>query len=309
MTHKLLLGVDGGGSRTRVIIADEAGSVLGVGEAGAGNYQSVGFAAATHEIVTAIRIARMRAQLDDTSPFAAACFGLAGAGRPDDQQRFKVWAAQQNITSACVCVSDAELVLAAGTPAGWGAALICGTGSCCWARAADGRSVRIGGWGYLLGDEGGGYDLAVRTLRLATQTADGRAAAHTILATVLEHWRLTASSDLIRHVYRAEMSRAEVADVSRRVLDLADTGDTYAIQLLDDSARSLALLLTTAVRRLDLHEPPVALAGGILGASRMLRSMVYEHAEISLGPVVYVDDPAQGAIRLAQELYTTLQTF
>src|SRR4029453_12414402 len=78
--------------------------------------------------------------------------------------------------------------LAAGAPEGWGVALIAGTGSFCWGRDAAGRSARVGGWGFLLGDEGSGYDLAVQALRLATQTADGRAEAHAILRAILDHW-------------------------------------------------------------------------------------------------------------------------
>jgi N-acetylglucosamine kinase-like BadF-type ATPase len=276
--------------------------VLGVGAAGTGNYQSVGFAAATHEILTAIRNARTHAQLDDAVLLGAACLGLAGAGRPNDRQRFNAWALQQSLAEVCMCVSDTELVLAAGTPAGWGAALISGTGSCCYAQSADGRSVRVGGWGYLLGDEGSGYDLAIQALRLATQTADGRAEAQAILAAVLSHWSLNEPSDLIRHVYQADMSRADVAGVSRRILELAELGDSHARSLLNNAACSLGRLLAATARRLGLHTPPVALAGGVL-ASRTLQSLVCEYANIPLGPVAYVDDPAQGAIKLALATY------
>jgi N-acetylglucosamine kinase-like BadF-type ATPase len=167
--------------------------------------------------------------------------------------------------------------------------------------------VRVGGWGYLLGDEGSGYDLATHALRLATQTADGRAGAHSILAAILDHWSLATPADLIRHVYRADLPRAEIADVSRRVIDLAENGDPHARNLLDDAAQSLTQLLMTAVNRLELYTPPIALAGGVLGASPTLRSMIYERVGMPLGPVVYVDDPALGAIRLAQRLCTTLQ--
>ncbi len=133
---QLLLGIDGGGSRTRVAIADASGAVLGKGQAGSSNHQSVGFAAATQALHEAIRAARMDAGIDAHTPFDAACFGLAGAGRPDDQMRFTAWAAEYGIATNVRCVSDAEIILAAGTPEQWGVALISGTGSLCWATRA-----------------------------------------------------------------------------------------------------------------------------------------------------------------------------
>jgi N-acetylglucosamine kinase-like BadF-type ATPase len=303
MAHKqLILGVDGGGSRTRALLADAAGQVLAAGEAGPSNYQSVGFAAATHALEAAIGAARQGAGLTAETPLEVACFGLAGMGRVTDRARFEAWAAGQRIARRCAFVSDAEVVLAAGTPEGWGVALIGGTGSFCWGRAADGHSGRVGGWGYLLGDEGSGYDLAIQALRLATQTADGRAAAHAILRAVLDHWNLGSPDQLIAHVYHPERTRAEIAGVSLPVLALAGSGDPHAVALLERAAGELARMLAAIIRKLDLHQPPVAMAGGLLGASPRLRTAIVEQCGHALGPLNYVEDPARGALSLGRQL-------
>src|SRR5690349_23074473 len=84
-TTHLLLGVDGGGSRTRALLAGANGCVLGAGAAGPSNYQSVGFAAATEALHTAIAGARAAAGIAPETPVDAACFGLAGTGRPGDR--------------------------------------------------------------------------------------------------------------------------------------------------------------------------------------------------------------------------------
>jgi N-acetylglucosamine kinase-like BadF-type ATPase len=274
--------------------------VLGRGQAGSSNHQSVGFAAATQALHEAIRAARMDAGIDAHTPFDAACFGLAGAGRPDDQMRFTAWAAEYGIATNVRCVSDAEIILAAGTPEQWGVALISGTGSLCWARSPDGSSVRVGGWGYLLGDEGGGYDLAVRALRLAAQTADGRAAAHTLLAAVLEYWGLAEPTQLIGYVYRTELTRASIAEVGKLVLHLAEAGDTHAVGLTERAGGELAHMVTVAVGRLGLDTPPVALAGGLFATSMLLRAALLSRVSTRLGPVAYVDQPVTGAITLAR---------
>lgn len=301
----LLLGIDGGGSFTRAAIADASGSVLGKGQAGSSNHQSVGFAGATQALHKAIAAACKDAGLEAQTRFDAACFGLAGAGRPDDQMRFTAWAAEYGIATNVRCVSDAEIILAAGTPEQWGVALISGTGSLCWARAPDGSSVRVGGWGYLLGDEGSGYDLAVRALRIAVQTADGRAAAHTLLAAVLEYWGLDHPTQLIGYVYRAELTRASIAEVSKLVLNLADVGDMHAVELIERAAGDLAHMLTVAVGRLGIDAPPVALAGGLFATNMLLRVALLSRVRIRLGPVTYVDDPVVGAITLARGIFQT----
>jgi N-acetylmuramic acid 6-phosphate etherase len=297
---QLLLGIDGGGSYTRAAIADPSGAVLGKGQAGSSNYQSVGFAAATRALHEAIAAARMDAGLESHTRFDAACFGLAGAGRPDDQMRFTAWAAENGIASKVRCVSDAEIILAAGTPEQWGVVLISGTGSLCWARAPDGSSVRVGGWGYLLGDEGSGYDLAVRALRVAAQTADGRAAAHTLLAAVLEYWGLDQPTQLIGYVYRPELTRAAIAEVGKLVLNLAEAGDTHAVGLVERIGGELADMVTVAVSRLGIDAPPLALAGGLFATSMLLRTTLLSQVRRQLGPVTYVDQPVVGAITLAR---------
>ncbi|NJM40154.1 MAG: hypothetical protein HC853_05015 [Anaerolineae bacterium] len=140
----ILLGVDGGGTRTRARLADANGSVLGTGEAGSSNMQAQGAEAAQREILSAISHAFADAGLPP-SPIHAACLGLAGAARPDERDLMTRWA-MQTICKYITLVSDVELVLAAGTPALWGVALIAGTGSIAWGKTQDGRTAaRVAG--------------------------------------------------------------------------------------------------------------------------------------------------------------------
>jgi N-acetylglucosamine kinase-like BadF-type ATPase len=298
----LLLGIDGGGSNTRALLADRSGALLGAGAAGPSNYQAIGFDATTQALQAAIDAAFHDAGMERAGPVATICLGLAGAGRPEDRQRFEAWVARQAIARRSAVVSDAELVLAAGTPDGSGVALICGTGSIAWGRAPDGRSARAGGWGYLLGDEGSGYDIALRALRLATQTADGRAAAPALLQAALDHWDLHTPEQLIGHIYRPEATRAEIAALSRRIVALADASEPAAARLLDDAAHDLARLVAAVAHKLDLIAPPVALGGGLLGASHRLRRGIAEVGSVELGALIYVDEPARGALAIARRL-------
>jgi N-acetylglucosamine kinase-like BadF-type ATPase len=190
--------------------------------------------------------------------------------------------------------------MAGGTPDGWGVALISGTGSVCLGRARDGRTARVGGWGPLLGDEGSGYDIAMRALRLATQAVDGRAEAPALVKAVLQHWSLAEASLLIHYVHAPERTAAELAGLATVVLGLAARNDPAARSVVDEAARDLARHVDAIVRSLRLQKPAVAMGGALLGGQ--VRAAVLAAVKSELGPVKYVSDPSQGALVLARRL-------
>ncbi len=299
---ELLVGIDGGGSKTLALVADSAGVLLGRGEAASSNYQSVGFTAAVAAIELATSNALQHAGYDPRAPISAACFGLAGAARAADRARFDAWLVEQGRVARWKIVNDAELVLAAGTRAGWGIALICGTGSMCYGRASDGRTARTGGWGYLMDDEGSGYWIGVQGLRLATQTADGRATATTLLNTIRDHWQLKEPAELIGHVYHPARTRADIAGLAQHIAALTEQGDPFAQELMAQAARELAYLVAVVVRTLDLREPDLALGGGFIGVQEGLQRAVLAQAGVDLCRCTCVAEPARGAVILARQM-------
>jgi N-acetylglucosamine kinase-like BadF-type ATPase len=304
----LLLGVDGGGSTTEAVVADIEGRVLGRGRGPASNHHRVGLDGFRQAMTAAIEGAVQDATGARPGAnghawpqsVASACFGLAGVDTPEDVQLVTTWARQQGLAAPLQVVNDSELVLAAGTPQGWGVALISGTGSVCLGRDPDGRSLRVGGWGYLLGDEGSGYQVALRALRVATQTADGRAEAHGLLDAALRHWSLPEPSALIAHVHSPSMTQAEIAGLATAVLALAAQGDAAALAIVDEAAHELARHVDAVVRQLGLIRPALALAGGLMRPH--LRQAVQAAVRSELGSVEHVADPLSGAVVLARRL-------
>ncbi|HEV7500370.1 MAG TPA: BadF/BadG/BcrA/BcrD ATPase family protein, partial [Vicinamibacteria bacterium] len=232
---------------------------------------------------------------------AAACFGLSGVDSADDEAQVSGWLRAQAVALRFMVVNDSELILAGGTPAGWGVAVISGTGSVCLGRTAEGRSARVGGWGPLLGDEGSGYHVASLGLHRATQAADGRLDAPALLKNVLRHWSLTDASELIRHVHAPSTTTADIAGLATVVLDLAGRGDAVALEAVEEAARDLALHIDTVVRLLRLTRPPLAL-GGTLMLRGVLRKSTLAAVKSELGPVAQVADPPLGAVVLARRL-------
>ena len=305
MATSLTLGVDGGGSRTRALIADADGRVLGSGNGPASNHYGVGVDGAMAAVAEAVAAAGTQAGLGARPELGAACFGLAGVNRPVDEEVLRRALDERAFAPRFEVVNDVELVLAAGTGGTWGIALVAGTGSICHARAPDGRTARTGGWGYILGDEGSGYSIASQALHLATQTADGRARAPRILAEVLGHWSLEEPEQLLGRIYRRDTTIGEIAALTSRILPLAEEGDPAAGELVDRAAAQLAELVDAVAEPLALaaHGPaPLALAGGVLRSSSRIRSELIRRARTPLGPAQVVSDPAQGALLLARRL-------
>ena len=141
---KLLLGLDGGGSKTLALLAGADGSVLGRGIAGASNYQNIGEIAAWAALGAAIAAAFADAGLEP-SDVAAVGLGLAGVDRPEDRALFEGWAAERFGGAPVVIANDAELVLAAGTPDGWASRLSPAPGLSCSAAARVARWRGPGG--------------------------------------------------------------------------------------------------------------------------------------------------------------------
>jgi N-acetylmuramic acid 6-phosphate etherase len=301
----LLLGIDGGGTKTTALLAEADGRVLGRGVTGSSNYHAVGADTARDSVRAAVQTAFGEAR---RTPLAleAVCLGLAGAGRAPDRALFGDWAVREWPNAKRLIVNDAELVLAAGTPGGWGLALICGTGSIAFGKTSQGRTVRAGGWGYLLGDEGGGYAIGLAALHAIVRAHDGRAPVTALTPAVLALWRLATPTDLIAHVYQPRIPHVEIAELAPLVEQAAAEGDEAATEILQTAGNEMAELVQAAANRLGFGEPtPCALAGGVILNGQLTRRFFQTAADrqnLRLEPITAVPEPAQGALALARQL-------
>ncbi|AWM39698.1 N-acetylmuramic acid 6-phosphate etherase [Gemmata obscuriglobus] len=304
--ENVVLGIDGGGTGTVALLAvPDAGAeggwrLLGRGEAGPSNRHAVGTDAALAALNEATTKAFAAAHLPRAS-VRAACLGLAGAGRPGDQEIVREWAARVRLSAAVEVVEDAALLLAAGTPDGVGVAVVAGTGSMAYGRRADGTTTRAGGWGPLLGDEGSGYSLALAGLRAAVRAADGRIAPTPLTERLLAALKLARPQELVEFVYRG-CDRAALAALAPVVLDVAEEGDPAADHIVREAAGELAAAAAAAAKALGFGASfPVALAGGVFGAGcyrERFRAALADRG-LTADPLSFVREPAEGAVRRA----------
>lgn len=307
MSNELILGIDGGGTKTVAWIAaaDAPADVLGRGSSGPSNMQAVGTETATDHLEQAIDAAFADAGLS-RHPVLAATFGLSGADRAADHNIIREWSQRRGLTAHLQVVNDALPVLFAANPAGRGVALISGTGSFAFGRGEDGTTARAGGWGYLFGDEGSAYAIAVAGLRAAAQAADGRGPHTALLELLPAELGCAGPEGLIPAIYGASTSRACVAGLARSVFAAMEAGDAVASGLIDRAADDLAEMVAAVARRLKLDQEafPLAFTGGVVLNSLALRDRVQTgltSRDLAATPVICVPEPVAGALEMSRQ--------
>jgi N-acetylglucosamine kinase-like BadF-type ATPase len=301
------LGVDGGGTSTEAWLAEPGGRILGRGRSGPSNAKAVGLEAARRALDSAIRAAFDDAGLAP-APVDVACLGLAGFDRPDERQVLAGWADEARWAHRRVLVNDGDLVVAAGTPEGWGVGVIAGTGSIAVGRTPDGRTARAGGWGHLIGDEGSAYALVLDALRLVARRADGRdprpSGPDPLTQRLCAALGVTPASRIVTALYAPEFNRARIAALAPEVLAACAEAPDDGARLLAPAGAALAEMVAAVARSLGWPSGvlPLAAAGGfLLSAAAVHQAMIDSLAQRGYPAVVTpVPDPARGAIILAE---------
>ena len=300
MTEVRYVGIDAGGSTTICLVGDGT-SVLARGTAGPANPSLVGV-----DGFRAAIAASMEAAVHDSSAatIAVAWLGVAGSERPELRAQLRAVALEAIGADRVEISHDARLLLAA-ADVDHGVGLVAGTGSSAYGRTADGRELAVGGWGHLLGDEGSGYDIAVRALRALGAATDGRGPSTALEAVLTELLGVSDARDLRVRLYPAPPV-AEIARLAEAVLGAADE-DAVAGAIVDAAAGDLASLIGACAGQLFPAERqerlPVVLAGGLLATGSALHRRLVrllEHAPLRYQPITPSREPAAGALALAR---------
>lgn len=268
----LYVGLDAGGTGTTAV-SGPSGTAPSLAEGPGVNLQIDGEEAAVDRLVGLIRD-RVRAH--DSDRLGGVCAGLAGSGREDARERLagRLARALELDRSDLRLVEDDRLALEAAFPSGSGVVVMAGTGSIVRGRDSAGREARAGGWGPLLGDEGGGHDVGLAGARAAALAIDG--GPETDLVDRLDgEWEAGERDALIRLLHEREISPARLAPL---VLDAAEAGDEVARAV---AVERVGLLVRRVRALLDRPgwgpaERRLALGGGL--AERRLYRRIFEEA-------------------------------
>ncbi len=306
-----VLGIDGGGTKTLCLVMNEEKQILGRGEAGASNYQSIGATAALKSIESAIKAA-----IEQTGKIQlkAICLGLAGAGRSKDieviqgivrdlQQSPNLpieWISPNNI----IICHDALTALVGGIGNDVGIVVAAGTGTIVFGRNQQGQTKRVGGWGYILGDEGGAYNIAVAGMKAAMRAYDGRELSTSLVEDFKKRLGLESIEDLIEVVYRRGWGVREIASLAPVVDNAAVNGDDVAQRIIDEGVQELVKATIVVVKDLNLANNgfEIVTVGSVWGAKSNTREKFMESISAEFGNARVIlprYEPAYGACLLA----------
>lgn len=291
------VGIDAGGTGTKLLavhLEDETAIRL---EGPGANLQRLGVDGACDVLADLVRLFRDEAGAER----AALCAGISGAGRRDEQQSMHEGLTERLLGAAVAPIRiehDGTIALEGAFEGQSGVITISGTGSLVLARTRDRALLRAGGWGYLLGDDGSGYDLGRAGLRAVAAHYDGGPSTQLAALLAARHG-ITDNDGLIQRVYRAAWPIQNMAPL---VVEAAAAGDSVAQRLVRDAAKALAEQVRWLADREAPIEQRVAPIGGLMN-ERPYREALYDALRTALpewtvGPPAHA--PEVGAVLLAR---------
>ncbi len=316
MSRPLFMGIDGGGSYLRIAIAGRDLKPLCAIRRGPANPGVIGRAEAAAVIRQAIAEALAQAQLQPDD-IAAVAIGIAGASNLHSADWLIHTIKPALPASLLIPSSDLEIALVGAHARPSGILLLAGTGAAVFGIAPDGRRLQVGGWGYLLGDEGSGHWLGLQLLRRVIAKYDeGASSADDLPSRIcLDALGLQMPRDLIAWLYRSDEPAApRIAGLAEIVLRLASNADEaldddrrWAKSIVDAAARTLARQVDLARSRLNWQRAPIAFAGGLLENDNPLSLSLARRLRLSQRPRAE-HPPVIGAALLAQMEWSKAQT-
>jgi N-acetylglucosamine kinase-like BadF-type ATPase len=296
------VGVDGGGTKTVGLLVDPKGHVLARAVVGPTNYQIIGAEGIRKEIP------RLVAKLFDRTGqpqqhLTSIALGLAGVGRPGEPETVAELVRELDLAERVVVDHDAMIALVGALGDQPGLVVIAGTGSIVLGRNTHGDRVRVGGWGYLLGDEGSGFFIARAALVAIMRAYDGRGSQTILTASILKVLGLKNPQEIIPRVYRQGMSHTEIADLAPVVFQAARQEDAVARTILDDAGQELGMMMAAAIRKLEMQGEMVKI--GLVGSLFKSRDLLLGSIRSGLGDKIRAEfltprlEPASGAALLA----------
>ncbi|MEO1697636.1 MAG: BadF/BadG/BcrA/BcrD ATPase family protein [Planctomycetota bacterium] len=300
--HELVVGVDGGGTSTRVVVGAPDGRVLGEGSAGSGNLHDVGAERLAENIGAAWRDASTAGGVAPDPDRTTVLCAMASVGTAPERARVADLVAGLGIAPPERVTVDVDLIAALAAALGGepGVAVIAGTGSSCLGRDPSGARWQAGGWGSLLDDVGGATWVGTQAMVAAVRAHDGRGEATALTGMVQEQFGLAHLRELLVRVDANHLPRGERAALAPLVTAAAEEGDRAALGILRRGAEALAECVGAAVRRLDFGagEVLVGVTGGLADGVPAYRELCHDEVHRTVPSARCVEprtDNARGA--------------
>jgi N-acetylglucosamine kinase-like BadF-type ATPase len=308
MTRKHYVAIDGGNSKTHVVVGDSDGRLLAFvrGPGSSPHFLTVNGTIALLSSLVGAAVAKAGLAAG-TAPDRVELY-IAGADLPVEVDVLMKavgeasWAREHRVDN------DLFALLRAGTSDPDAVAVVCGAGINCVGRSADGRTARFPALGDITGDWGGGQALARLALWYAARGEDGRGAPTALTAAVSDHFGRSTVEEVATGLHLGALDKERIDELSPVLFEIAAAGDPVARKVVVRQAREVVALATVAARRLDLLDRPhtVVLGGGVLTARHALLHESIVDGLLAVAPgasiTIVEDPPVAGAALLALDM-------
>jgi N-acetylglucosamine kinase-like BadF-type ATPase len=275
------LGVDVGSSKTRALIADEQGTVLGHGRSGAGNHEGVGYEGLEKALQESTSQALAMAGLT-IAQISGAGFGVAGYDWPSERQPTLQSIASLGLLCPLEAVNDVDIGLIAGAGEGWGIVIDAGSGNNVRGRTPAGRVAGITGCGGRFGEYGGSSELVQRALIAISYEWSHRGPPTRLTPIFLQYIGAADIGEFLEDLaldhYFLESEMAPL------VFQAADAGDTVAQEIITWNSRELGYSAVGIIRQLDFRDLSfdVVLIGSMFNGGSLaiepMKQVIWEEA-------------------------------
>lgn len=266
VTTTTFIGIDGGGTKTTCVIGDHRGEILAWAAGESSNVQSKPRVDVV-QVLTGLVWQVLQHSGRDIGQVQTMYLALAGSDRATDRQHlYSELRTTLGMHMDLVIDNDARAALAAGTWGGSGIVLIAGTGSVAYAYPPSlAEPVRVGGWGYLLGDEGSGFDIGRKGLAAVLQDYDGRGPRTEMTDLLCGELQLSEPREIITAIYGKQDVRRHIAALAKIVFKGAERADPVAVQILREAREQLLTLAEAACEGLSIEtwSPAFVVSGGL----------------------------------------------
>lgn len=265
-----ILGLDCGGTSSQALLTTADGRVLGRGQGGPANYTVDGISGVVNSVLESTGQCLKQAQLDYSTLHEQGvilALGVSGAGREAEKAEIKQ--AFEGLGFNSVVVGhDAHIALLGALGGTDGVVVISGTGSIAYGLY-NGKSSRVGGWGFLLGDEGSSFWIALHALQQVMRGYDGRRNIdQDLFEAACDYFSISKAEQLLPLVYKTPLDRGFIGGFSRKIAVLADHGHTWSREILAEAGSQLGHLAAAALIELGLQDArgKVGACGGVFAA-------------------------------------------
>ncbi len=263
----IIVGVDGGGTKTSAMAVDLNGNIIGFGKGGSSNILESGETITKKSLEDALKFLRAFPKED-----LAVGMGMPACGEfPDVEKAYSKIVEEILGVRPLVIVNDVVVGWYAGTKGKDGIHIVAGTGSIAYAKRG-GRDSRCGGWGSIIGDEGSAYYIGLETLRAVSMQIDGRMNETILKKLVFEHLSLKDDGDFLSWIYSKDIRRRErIASVAPIAYEAAKIGDEVALDILRKSGIELGKHILALYKKLGFSEAQVSYSGSVLEKNDFVR--------------------------------------